>query len=232
MYKYKFLSRLSICPLISGIYLNHRYKTNVSFCDSINSDQEKVEKNKFPKSFDDIEFNLFQNERILRIYGPIDSKLAIIIINSLEVLDQKDNKPIKLIINSGGGNISQGLAICDKMNKIESKVYTQCEGDCSSIAAIILANGFKGHRSITPNSTVFIHEAYLHFPSEISLSIFELNGRLQSLKIHREQIIEILIKITGKTKSEIEYIMRNDITFTALEAIEHCLVDKIIYCNK
>ncbi len=112
------------------------------------------------------------------------------------------------------------------MNKINSPIYTKCEGECSSIASLILANGEKGNRSITPNSTVFVHEAYVNI-SNISLSIFELSGRLESLKIHRNQIIQILEKVTGKSRNEIEKIMKNDTTFTSEQAVQNNIVDYI-----
>ncbi len=215
--------RLSIIPIGSAYFLKNSYSNNlISYCESPESSSQNKEINS--KNFDQIEFERFENERIIRLYGEVNDSLGSIIINCLEVLDNKNNQPIKLIINSVGGSISQGLAICDKMNKIKSDVHTQCEGECSSIASLILANGTKGKRSITPNSTVFIHEAYTSLGGS-ALSIFELNGRLQSLKIHRDQIIQILIKVTGKDRSEIEELMRNDTTFTSNEAVNHNIVD-------
>lgn len=220
----------------SGLYLKYYSDTNISSCknyynrnlDNYQNENESFNQNNInsPDNFDKLEFSRFENERIIRIYGEINERQSCIIIDCLDILDQKNSNPIKLIINSGGGSISQGLAICDKMNKINSPVYTKCEGECASIASIILANGEKGNRSISPNSTVFIHEAYTNI-SNVSLTIFELSGRLESLKIHRDQIIQILHKITGKPITEIEIIMKNDTTFTSQEAIDNNIVDYI-----
>lgn len=218
------LKRLSTLPIASGYLLQNCYKQK-SNCESSEPSSNNDQLNS--KDFDQIDFERFEKERIVRVNGPIENGsggLGSFIINCLEVLDNKNDKPIKLIINSPGGSITQGLAICDKMNKIKSQVHTHCEGECSSIASLILANGTYGKRSITPNSTVFIHEAYTNL-GEASLSIFELNGRLQSLKIHRDQIIQILINVTGKDRKEIEDLMRNDTTFTSEEAVNNNIVD-------
>ena len=113
------------------------------------------------------------------------------------------------------------------MNKLKSEVHTQCDGECASIASVILANGTEGKRTITPNSTVYIHEPYKWFGEDMTLTIFELNGFLRSLKIQREQLINTLIRVTRKSRSEIEELMRNGTWLTSEEAIEHQLVDSI-----
>ena len=113
------------------------------------------------------------------------------------------------------------------MNKLKSEVHTQCDGECTSIAFIILNNGTEGKRTITPNSTVYIHEPYKWFGEDMTFTIFELNGSLRSLKNQREQIINTLIKVTRKSRSEIEELMRNDTWLTSEEAIQHQFVDSI-----
>ena len=179
-------------------------------------------------SLNDLEFKRFKDERIIHVYGSIDKELAVIIKDSLEQLDSENNLPIKLIINSSGGETSQGLSICDKMNKVKSEVHTQCDGECGSIASLILANGTEGKRTITPNSTVYIHEPYTSFGEGSSFTIFELNGTLKSLKIQIEKILNILMKVTGKSSSEIEELMKNNITLTSEESVKNKIVDSIV----
>lgn len=196
----------------------------VSNCDS---KETPIENETTFNSFDEIEFKRFRENRIIHINSSINKELAVSIKNCLEQLDNEKNLPIKIIINSNGGEVTQGLSICDKMNKLKSEVHTQCDGVCASIASVILANGTEGKRTITPNSTVYIHEPYNSFGEDMTLTIFELNGLLRSLKIQREQIINTLIKVTRKSRSEIEELMKNDTWLTSQEAIEHQLVDSI-----
>ena len=204
---------------ISSLSLQKFY--SVSNCES------PIENETTFNSFNEIEFKRFRENRIIHIYGSINKELAVSIKNCLEQLDSEKNLPIKIIINSNGGEVTQGLSICDKMNKLKSEVHTQCDGVCASIASVILANGTEGKRTITPNSTVFIHEPYHSFGEDMTLTIFELNGLLRSLKIQREQIINTLIKVTQRSRSEIEELMRNETWLTSEEAIEHQFVDSI-----
>lgn len=207
---------------ISSLSLQNFYL--VSNCDSKES---PIRNETTFNSFDEIEFKRFRDNRIIHIYSSINKELAVRIKYCLEQLDSEKNLPIKIIINSNGGEVSQGLSICDKMNKLKSEVHTQCDGVCASIASVILANGTEGKRTINPNSTVYIHKPYKWFGEDMTLTIFELNGFLRSLKIQREQLINTLIRVTRKSRSEIEELMRNETWLTSEEAIEHQLVDSI-----
>ena len=130
---------------ISSLSLQNFYL--VSNCDSKES---PIENETTFNSFDEIEFKRFRENRIIHINGSINKELATTIKDCLEQLDTEKNLPIKIIINSDGGEVSQGLSICDKMNKLKSEVHTQCDGECASIASVILANGTEGKRTITP----------------------------------------------------------------------------------
>ena len=69
-----------------------------------------------------------------------------------------ERKPIKLYINSPGGEISSGFMIYDTMNFIKSDVQTISLGTSASMAAILLLSGTKGKRKILPNSNVMLHD--------------------------------------------------------------------------
>ena len=56
-----------------------------------------------------------------------------------------------MIISSGGGIVTAGLAIYDMMQYVRAPVHTMCIGHASSMAAILLAAGEKGHRTSTPH---------------------------------------------------------------------------------
>ena len=61
----------------------------------------------------------------------------------------------------------------------------------------------------------------------MTLTIFELKWVFEVIKIQREQLINTLIRVTRKSRSEIEELMRNGTWLTSEEAIEHQFVDSI-----
>ena len=170
---------------------------------------------------------IFQTERVVYLSGEINEQTVYEFNNSLQILDDENNQPIKLIINSLGGQTTQALVMCDKMNQIKSDVHTHCNGHCASMASIILANGTKGKRTITPHSTVCIHEPFIILTEKTICNLFQLNGIQKFLEFQREQMINIYMKTTENNRTEIEELMRNDTWLTSEEAIEHQFVDSI-----
>ena len=89
----------------------------------------------------------------------IDPDVANIIQAQLLFLDSTgSDSDIMLYINSPGGGVYAGLGIYDTIQTIESDVATICTGVAASMAAILLASGTKGKRSILQHSRVMIHQ--------------------------------------------------------------------------
>jgi ATP-dependent protease ClpP protease subunit len=84
------------------------------------------------------------------------------IIAQLDAWDRMDGdnpQPITLWINSGGGNVFDGLALYDalrRMSGLGHRITTEAEGVAASMAGIILQAGDV--RILGANSLVMIHE--------------------------------------------------------------------------
>ena len=70
------------------------------------------------------------------------------------------NEPIYLLLNSGGGSVSSGGAICDAMRNIQSEVVTINLGLAASMASLVLASGTKGRRYGMLHSSVLLHQPF------------------------------------------------------------------------
>jgi ATP-dependent protease ClpP protease subunit len=64
--------------------------------------------------------------------------------------------PIKIIINSDGGDVYSGFGIVEAIQNSQTPVYTICHGQAQSMALLVLAAGHK--RFIGAYSTVMYHE--------------------------------------------------------------------------
>lgn len=72
-----------------------------------------------------------------------------------------EEDPIKIYINSPGGECYSFLGLYDIMQSLINKGYvieTYNVGCAASAAAWILLSGSKGHRFCMPNSTVMLHQ--------------------------------------------------------------------------
>jgi ATP-dependent Clp protease protease subunit len=165
-------------------------------------------------------FSKLAQERIIFIDSHIDEELANGVIAQMLYLDSLSNDPISLYINSPGGSVYDGLAIYDVAEIIKSPVNTVCIGMAASMGAILMLIGKE--RSITKHARIMLHQ-----PSGGAI------GTVEDIKISYEQIeklkkemYEIVESKTSITNAE--ELFRNDVWYTAKEALEKGLVTKIL----
>lgn len=164
-------------------------------------------------------------DRIIWLGTPIDATVGNLIAAQLLFLDQdNETKEISLYINSPGGYISDGLAIVDTMAFIHAPVATYCLGMAASMAAVILACGAKGLRSITPNSQVMIHQPTGGARGQASdIAISAEHMRKTRIRLNR-----ILSEKTGQPLEKIIQDTDRDHYLDAEEAVAYGLVDEIL----
>src|SRR3989339_987998 len=117
-----------------------------------------IEKTSYGERAYDIYSRLLK-DRIIFIGGSIDDVVANSVIAQLLFLESQNSKEdVKIYINSPGGQVTSALAIYDTMQYIKPDVATICVGMAASAAALLLAAGKKGKRTVLPNSEVMIHQ--------------------------------------------------------------------------
>ena len=164
-------------------------------------------------------------DRIIFVSGLIDDNLANIIIAQLLFLEKEsESDDIQMFINSPGGHIHSGLAITDTMKYITCDISTIAVGQAASMGSVILALGTKGKRYALPNSKILIHQP-----------LGGVQGQASDIAIEAEEILKMkvalnkmLAKATGQKISQIEKDVDRDKYFTAKEAKEYGLIDKVI----
>ncbi len=165
------------------------------------------------------------NDRIIFLCDEVNDVTASLVVAQLLFLEAQDSeKDIYLYINSPGGSVTAGMAIYDTMNYIKCDVSTICVGMAASMGAFLLSSGTKGKRLALPNSEIMIHQP-----------LGGMQGQATDIKIHAERLSrikdnlnKILASNTGKDLKTIEADTERDNFFTATEALEYGLVDKVI----
>jgi ATP-dependent Clp protease, protease subunit len=174
------------------------------------------------------EFDIYSrllNERIIFIGTPIDDQIANLVVAQLLHLESSDpDKDISIYINSPGGSIYSGLAIYDTMNFIKPQCQTICVGIAMSMGSLLLTGGAAGKRFALPNSRILIHQPSAGF-----------EGQSTDIEIHAREILsirkrtdEIYAKHTGQTEEQVHLDMERDRFFTAQQAVEYGLIDRVI----
>jgi ATP-dependent Clp protease protease subunit len=174
------------------------------------------------------EFDIYSrllNERIIFLGTPIDDQVANLIVAQLLHLESEDpEKDISIYINSPGGSIYSGLAIYDTMQFIKPDISTMCVGVAMSMGSLLLAAGAKGKRAVLPNSRILIHQPSAGF-----------EGQSTDIEIHAREILNVRERIdviysehTGNPTEQVRADMERDRFFTAEQAVEYGLVDRVL----
>jgi ATP-dependent Clp protease protease subunit len=164
-------------------------------------------------------------DRIVFVSGHIETNMANTIIAQLLFLEKEDPKAdIQMFINTPGGSITAGMAIIDTMNYIKPEISTIAVGLAASMGSVLLANGTEGKRFALPNSKIHIHQPLSSVEGQAS--DIEIEAK-EILKI-RENLYKILSKQTGQSIKQIEKDADRDKYFTAEEAEDYGLIDKVV----
>ena len=168
-------------------------------------------------------FSRLMMDRIIFIGTSIDDDVANVIQAQLLYLQSLDDKAdISLYLNTPGGIVSAGLGIYDTMQIISPKVNTICTGLAASMGSILLAAGEK--RSILPHARVMIHQPLGGVTGQASDIIIEA----EEIRKCRDELCNILSEHTKQPFDKIFQDMDRDHWFTAQEAVDYGLVDKIL----
>ncbi len=174
------------------------------------------------------EFDIFSrllNERIIFLGTPIEDQVANLVVAQLLHLESQDaEKDISIYINTPGGSVYSGLAIYDTMRFVKPDIQTMCVGVAMSMGSLLLAGGTKGKRAALPNSRILIHQPSAGFEGQ-STDI-EIHAR-EILNV-RDRLDEIYSEHTGRSKEEVRRDMERDRFFTAEQALEYGLIDRVL----
>lgn len=168
-------------------------------------------------------FSRLMMDRIIFVGTEIDNDVANIVQAQLLYLQSLDDKAdISLYLNTPGGIVSAGLGIYDTMQLIKPNVNTICTGLAASMGSILLVAGKE--RSILPHAKVMIHQPLGGVAGQASDILIEA----EEIKKCRDELCNILAEHTKRSFDKVFQDMDRDHWFTAQEAVDYGLVDKIL----
>jgi ATP-dependent Clp protease protease subunit len=165
------------------------------------------------------------SERIVYLGTEIDDGVAnVLIAQMLHLESDSPELPINLYINSPGGSPAAMLAVYDTMQFIRPDIATTCVGQAGGPAAILLAGGTHGQRSILRHGRVVLHQ-----PS------IQGQGSIPDLIIHADEVVrvraeleELLARHTGKDLDSLRHDTDRDLILTADAAVDYGLADQVL----
>lgn len=169
------------------------------------------------------------DDRLLRtrsiiLSGEINKDSADKVIRDLLVLDSESGEPVKIYINSPGGDVDAGYAIYDMIRFVSCPVTLIGTGLVASAAALILLAVPAERRVGLPNSSYLIHQP-----------LSKMRGNATEIEIHalqlekiKEKINKVISGATGKSLEQVEKDTDRDHWLNAQEALEYGLISRIV----
>lgn len=170
-------------------------------------------------------FSLLLKERIIILGTPINDQIANLTVAQLLWLASEDSaKPIRMYINSPGGQVYAGMAIYDTMQQVECPVSTVAVGFTASFGTILLAAGTKGMRYALPNATIHLHQPLGGARGQAT----DIAIQAQEILRLRSDLNNILSHHTGQSIERIQKDTDRDLYMTAVQARDYGLVDEVL----
>ena len=169
------------------------------------------------------------SERIIFLGTEIDDGVANVVMAQLLHLEAASpDLEISLYINSPGGIYSALTAIYDTMQFVQPDVATICMGQASSAAAVLLAAGAPGQRSVLQHAKVLLHQP----SSQAQGALPDLAIQAKELARVRAEMDEILSRHTGHPVAKIRSDTDRNMTLNASQAVDYGLADQVITTRK
>ena len=175
-------------------------------------------------------YNKLFEDRIVFLGVQVDDTSANDIMAQLLWLEGDDpDRDIRIFINSPGGSNTALMAIYDTMRFIRPDIETVCLGQAGSAAAVLLAAGTPGKRSILPNARIYIHQPSM---SGVRGQVSDLEIQSAEIQRIRRQLETTLAHHTGREATEIRRDIERDRVLTAEEAVTYGIVDQVLPYRK
>lgn len=135
---------------------------------------------------------------------------------------------LNLIINSPGGDLNSAFALIDVMKGSVIPVHTLGIGQISSCGILTFMSGTKGHRVLTPNTSILSHQ----YSWGSYGKSHELIATVKEFELTSARMMALYKHCTGLTETKIREVLlpAHDVWLTAQEAVDLGVADTIKSC--
>lgn len=170
-------------------------------------------------------FSRLLSERIIFLGTEIDDGVANVVIAQMLHLAADSSADVHLYLNSPGGSSSAVMAIYDTMRFVAPDVATLCVGQAASTAAILLAAGAPGKRSLLPHARVVLHQPHAG-PTRGSISDLALEAA--EIARVRSEAEQLLAHHTGRPVEQVRADTDRALVLTAGAAVAYGIADRVL----
>jgi ATP-dependent Clp protease protease subunit len=172
-------------------------------------------------------FSRMLKDRTIFINGAIHTEMSHVVVAQLLFLEAENSTAdITVIINSGGGEVTAGLAIYSTMQFIKPDVSTIVTGQACSMGSFLANAGAPNKRFVLPTSRTMIHAVSGGSQGTVHDTIIQMEEMIRL----NEMLTDMYVShnTAGKAYDDFKEAMKRDYFMSAEEAVAFGLADKVI----
>lgn len=187
-----------------------------------------VERTPLGERYSDV-FSRLLRDRIIFLGTEIDDGVANVVMAQLLHLESEaPDQEIGLYINSPGGSATAMTAIYDTMQYVRCDVATTCMGQAASAAAVLLAAGTPGRRTVLEHSRVLLHQPSGQGQGTVS----DLAIQAREVLRLRAETEDLLARHTGQPAERLRADTDRDLILSAHDAVGYGVADAVVTSRK
>lgn len=194
--------------------------TNSQLYGRYDDDDDEEEK---PVRFPDALAERLLETRTILLSGQVNKELAERVIRQLLLLESKSEEPIKVMIDSPGGDVDAGYAIFDMARFVKPSIWMIGMGLVASAGALILLAAPRERRVALPNSHYLIHQPL----SGLRGVATEIEIHARELEKTRDKLNKLIAEETGQSLERVVKDTDRDYWMNAEEAQSYGLISRI-----
>lgn len=178
-----------------------------------------------------------EDQILLRTNGEGDGVCYKDIQEFLDKIPEDDNL-VDVRIHCKGGNCGEGWTMYDALRRCGKTISVTVEGECSSIATIILLAAPAERRCATKNSRFCLHNPALQYldadnysrltPDNIDKLVENLEIQGKALRDEQDRILDLYVERTGGNRKALQSLMDKDTYINAERAQELGFISSIL----
>lgn len=179
----------------------------------------------------------------LKIYSPIvneDNKAMTLFFSGVEGVSFQDidefissipenDNLIDMRLHCAGGDVIEGWAMVDKLRATGKEICATIEGQCASMATVLLCAAPKEARRAYPHAQILIHDPYIpEYTLADAYRAEDLEKIAADLRANTEKILDFYVERTGANREELAALMKDDKWIDTAEAQRLGFISEII----
>lgn len=138
----------------------------------------------------------------------------------------EDDNEIDIRLHCDGGSVTEGWAIYDRLRATGKEITSTVEGNCASMATIVLMAAPKERRRAYENAHILVHNPWM--PVCDMADADELQRMSNDLRAEQDKMIDLYVERCGCEREEIQALMNEDRYIDAEEAMKYGIIGVVV----